>query len=316
MLSRVAEAVYWMSRQVERAENLARFLEVTHHLTLDQPDSVINPWQSLIEATGDLEAFEKRYHSADSESVTQFLAFDDGYPNSMIASLRLARENARGVRESLSSESFEQINEFYHFVLNASKVASLESPNEFFDSVRRIALQWTGVIDNTMSHDEPWHFANIGRLIERADKTSRILDVKYFNLLPRVEDVGTATDDLQWSALLSAISGFEAYRRKHKLIDIRKVISFFLFNPHFPRTVLYCIAAADRSLDEIQMRSKSETPSLARYRVSQLRHRLEQTSVEEVLAGGMHEFIDSTQTELNAIGEAMNQDFFHAIAAT
>ena len=312
MLSRVAEAIYWMSRQVERAENLARFLEVTHHLTLDQPDNTVDPWLPLIHATGDLKAFEQRHKIANAETVTQFLAFDGEYPNSMLSSLRQARENARGIRESLSSEAYEQINQFYHFVDDAAKLPLLESPNKFFDSVRRIAIQWTGVLDCTMAHNARWHFANAGRMIERADKTSRILDVKYFNLLPRVEDVGTAIDDLQWSMLLFAISGFEAYRRRHHLIDVENVVEFFLFNKDFPRSVLYCVAATDWSLDEIQKRSNSDTPSLARHRIAQLEHRMSTTRVKEVLAGGMHEFIDALQTDLNLIGKAMNEDFFHA----
>ena len=116
--------------------------------------------------------------------------------------------------------------------------------------------------------------------------------------------------------LLFAISGFEAYRRKHHLIDIEKVVEFFLFNGDFPRSVLYCVAATDWSLEEIQQRSNSDTPSLSRYRVGQLRQRLSQSSVKDVLASGMHEFIDALQTDLNLIGEAMNEDFFHATSRT
>jgi uncharacterized alpha-E superfamily protein len=314
MLSRVAESIYWMSRQVERAENLARFLEVTHHLILDQPEDVIDPWGSLIHATGDSELFSESYAVANADTATEFLAFDRTYPNSMLASLQQARENARGMRESISSEVFEQINEFYHFVNKASQLHALDSPSEFFDSVRRIAIQWTGVLDSTLSHDIGWHFANVGRMIERADKTSRILDVKYFNLLPRVEDVGTATDDMQWSALLAAISAFEAYRRKHNLIDIQKVVEFFLFNQDFPRSVLFCTAAADDSLEQIQKRSSTESPSLSRHRIGRLRHRLTETSVKEVLAGGMHEFVDVLQGELNQVGEAMNDDYFQVVS--
>lgn len=311
MLSRVAETIYWMSRQIERAENLARFLEVTHNLILEQPENMIEPWKPLIQATADNELFAERYGAANAESVTQFLAFDLEYPNSMVSSLRLARENARGIRESMSSEAFEQINEFYHFVNNAAALPSLESPAEFFDSVRRFAIQWTGVLDSTMSHGIGWHFANVGRMLERADKTSRIIDVKYFNLLPHVEDVGTAIDDMQWSALLLAISGFEAYRRQHHLIQIEKVVEFFLFNEDFPRSALYCVAEADKSLGQIQRRSRSDSPSVARHRVDKLQHRLSVTSVKEVLAGGMHEFIDALQTDLNLIGDAMNEDFFY-----
>ena len=311
MLSRVAESIYWMSRQVERAENLARFLEVTHNLALDQPENLIDPWKPLIRVTADDEIFQARHGSPDAKSVTQFLAFDDQYPNSMLSSLRQARENARSVRESLSSECYEQLNDFYHFVNDAAKEKWLESPNQFFDAVRKIALQWTGVLDSTMSHDLGWQFANIGRLIERADKSSRILDVKYFSLLPRVDDVGTAVDDLQWSTLLLAISGFEAYRRQHHLVNIEKVVEFFLFNPTFPRSILFCVAGVDSSLGEAGCFSKSDDWGVAKARTSALRYQLSETSVKDVLDSGMHQFIDALQMELNQIGEAMNEDYFH-----
>lgn len=315
MLSRVAESIYWMSRQVERAENLARFLEVTHNLTLDQPENLIDPWEPLIQVTGDKDAFDDRYDQVNAESVTQFLAFDDTYSNSMLSSLRQARMNARGVRDALSSETFEQLNDFYHFVLNASHESMLESPNFFFDSVRRIAIQWTGVLDSTMSHDIGWHFANVGRLIERADKTSRVLDVKYFNLLPRVDDVGTAVDDLQWSALLAAISGFEAYRREHHLIDIDKVVNFFLFHRTFPRSVFHCVSGAANSLEQIGHGAKSESIGKATEITTDLQKRLATTHVDQVLSGGMHQFVDLLQTELNQIGEAMNNDYFYSVAS-
>lgn len=316
MLSRVAESIYWMGRQVERAENLARFLEVTWDLILDQPENLIDPWEPLILVTADKELFHERYGTANSETVTQFLAFDNDYGNSMLSSLRQARENARGVRESISSETFEQLNEFYHFVNDASKSPHLDLSSGFFDSVRRLALRWTGIVDSTMSHDLGWHFANVGRLLERADKTSRILDVKYFNLLPRLDDVGTSVDDLQWSALLLAISGFEAYRREHHAIDIENVVEFFLFNKTFPRSILFCVVGAAWSLGEIEDASENHSPGLAKERIAKLRHRLSETCVKEVLAGGMHQFIDSIQIELNQVGDAMNQDYFHSVATS
>ena len=314
MLSRVAESIFWMSRQIERAENLSRFLEVTWNLTLDQPEYLVDPWEPLVLVTADTEWFKERYQVANSRTVTQFLAFDPEYHNSMLSCLRLARENARSVRESLSSEAFEQLNEFYHFMDDAANQAIDPTP-EFFDSIRRRALLWTGTLDSTMSHDTSWHFANVGRMIERADKTSRILDVKYFNLLPRVDDVGTAIDDLQWSALLLAVSGFEAYRRKYRLIQLENVIEFFLFDEDFPRSIRYCIASTDWSLGQIQQASRATSPEghagLARKQIAALRHRMSLTCVKEVLAGGMHQFVDTVQTELNQIGHSLNQDYFH-----
>ncbi|WP_168566566.1 alpha-E domain-containing protein [Crateriforma spongiae] len=309
MLARVAESIYWMSRQMERAENLSRFLEVTLNFILDQPENLVDPWEPLIQVTGDTQWYSEHYSRFDRPSVIHFLAFDDRYPNSMLSSLRYARENARGVRETLSSETFEQINDFYHFV-NDAALQKVEPTADFFDQVRQQALLWNGILDGTMSHDIGWHFANFGRLIERADKTSRILDVKYFNLLPRVDDVGTAVDDIQWSALLLAISGFEAYRREHHLIDIEKVVDFFIFNRRFPRSILSCVAGADWSLSQIEDACSSAQPRSAKQASLGLRHRLANTNVKEVLAGGMHQFIDTLQVELNDIGEALNQDYF------
>lgn len=315
MLSRVADSIYWMSRQVERAENLARFLEITHILALDQVEDLIEPWLPLVKATGDQAIFDERYDEANAHSVTQFLAFDKTYSNSMWCSLQAARHNAKGVRETLSSEVFEELNEFYHFVNDASEQAIFAAPSGFFDSVRRMAIRWTGNLESTMPRDLGWHFANIGRLVERADKTSRILDVKYFNLLPQINDVGTAVDDMQWSALLLAVSGFEAYRREHHLVQIPNVVNYFLFKAEFPRSIRFCISGAKWSLEKIEARTESACKSQSLEMVDRLDHRLRNTSVEEVLAGGMHQFIDALQTELNDIGGALNQDYFHSEVA-
>jgi len=310
MLSRVAESIYWMSRQVERAENLARYLEVTINLTLDHPEHLIDPWDPLVQVTGDEATFRSRHGVANENSVVQFLAFDHDYPNSMITCLSLARENARGVREKLSSEAFEQINEFYHFVMDASRQTGFCPTSKFFDDVRKHTLLWNGILYSTMAHDPTWHFANVGRMLERADQTSRILDVKYFNLLPSAEHVGTAIDDLQWSALLLAVSGFEAYLREHHRVEIPKVVEFFLFHRTFPRSVRFCVHSALESMNEIEEASTMERSSEAIKLTEQLNHRVTFTRVEEVLAGGMHGFVDRLQLELNQIANAFREENF------
>lgn len=311
MLSRVAESIYWMSRQMERAENLARFLEVTLNMTLDQPDALVDPWEPLVQVTGDNEWFLEKYGSANQQTVVNFLAFDPEYHSSMLTCLRAARENAKSVRETLSSETFEQINEFYHFVFDSRASQVTDPTAAFFDRVRDYSLMWSGILDSTMAHDMAWHFANVGRLLERADKTSRILDVKYFNLLPNVTDVGTAIDDLQWSALLLAISGFESYRREHHLVSIEKVVSFFLFHRTFPRSVRSCVAGAHWSLLEIEEKSRGDDVGEAMQQITALKRRLAQSHVKDVMAGGMHQFVDLIQIELNQIGESMNYDYFN-----
>lgn len=315
MLSRVAESIYWMSRQVERAENIARFLEVTHNWILDQPDSLVDPWAPLISVTADYEVFKDHYGLINAENVTRFLAFDPLYVNSMLASLRQARENARGVRECLSNEVFEQLNEFYQSVKAAAAQPTLENPSEFFESIRRNAIQWTGTLDSTMSHDTAWHFATVGRMLERADKTSRILDVKYFNILPHVDDVGTAVDDLQWTALLNAIGGFESYRRDYHLIEIPAVVEFFLFNKTFPRSVQFCVDCVKECLSEIIAASPERAGRDAFDLANALGNHLRQSIADEVIHNGMHDFIDELQLQLNGISSTLHLDYFY-VAST
>lgn len=311
MLSRVAESIFWMARYIERAENTARFVEVTLNLVLDQPMGVDQPWRPLINTTGDDAVFDKSYKVADAESVTRFLAFDKEYPNSVIRTLRNARENARSIRESLSSEAFEQINALYHFVDAAARSASQpDSATEFFDTIRHHCHLLTGILDATMSHDQAWHFANMGRLLERADKTSRILDVKYFTLLPTVDSVGTAHDDLQWSSLLFSISGFEAYRRQHHMIRSESVVDFFLLHPEFPRAVLFCIENLDDSLAAIRSHSTDPRHAQPAEQVATVLKRLRETTAKEILAFGLHQFVDSLQSDMNRIGDCISETYF------
>jgi len=311
MLSRVAESIYWMARYIERAENTARFVEVTLNLVLDQPMGVDEPWRPLINATGDDEIFNKSYKVADAESVMRFMAFDRDYDNSIIRAMRSARENARSIRECLSSEAFEQINTLYHYVNTAGRAEqTLDSPTEFFDSIRRHCHLLTGILDATMSHDIGWHFANVGRLLERADKTSRILDVKYFTLLPTVDSVGTAIDDLQWSSLLFSVSGFEAYRREHHMILTDKVVEFFLLHKDFPRSVRFCVDNAAGSLAAISGRQAEGRHAIAAAHLSTLQEHLDETSASEILRYGLHQFVDSVQGELNEVGNAISEAYF------
>ncbi|TVP97471.1 MAG: alpha-E domain-containing protein [Planctomycetaceae bacterium] len=311
MLSRVAESIFWMARYIERAENTARFVEVTLNLVLDQPMGVDQPWRPLINATGDDAAFDKSYRVADAESVTRFLAFDKTYPNSVIRTLRSARENARSVRESLSSEAFEQINTLYHFVDAAARAGSQpDSATEFFDVIRHHCHLLTGILDATMSHDQAWQFANMGRLLERADKTSRILDVKYFTLLPSVDSVGTALDDLQWSSLLFSISGFEAYRRHHHMIRSESVVDFFLLHPEFPRSVLFCIENIQSSLAAIRGKSTDRRHKKPASQVTAVLKRLHTTTAKDILAFGLHQFVDSLQGDMNRIGDRISETYF------
>ena len=194
MLSRVGSSIYWMARYVERAENLARFIDVTLNVILDH--SAAEQWEPLVRASGDDEYFKEHYGDFSSENVRHFLTFDREYPNSILSSVCLARENARTVREAISSEAWEALNEFYLFVTNAAASGISAANSEFYDEIRKQSHLFSGIFDSTMSRDKGWYFANIGRFLERSDKISRILDVKYFTLLSDVSAIGTTVDDL------------------------------------------------------------------------------------------------------------------------
>jgi uncharacterized alpha-E superfamily protein len=191
MLSRVADSVYWMSRYVERAENVARFVDVNFQLMLDAPEGNDQQWEPLVATTGDHAQFTKRHGAATEENATKFLTFESENPNSILSCLRAARENARNVREIISSEMWLQLNRFYLIVKSAAESpGGLENPQDFFDTVKQASHLFSGITDATMTQGEAWHFSRLGRMLERADKTSRILDVKYFLLLRSADDVG------------------------------------------------------------------------------------------------------------------------------
>jgi uncharacterized alpha-E superfamily protein len=310
MLSRVADSIYWMSRLVERADNVARFVEVNLYLEIDLPDHGAKSWHPLLAATGDDKLFEERYGAPSRQNVIRFLTFDREYPNSILACLRFARENARSVREAIPSELWEHLNGFYQFVRDQSpeRMAS----DELADLYKRIRMEshlFHGIADDIMTHGEAWHFFNMGRLIERADKTSRLIDVKYFTLLPRISDVGSPTDNLQWSAVLRSVSGFEMYRKKHHLLTPPKVVEFLLLDREFPRSALHCLQRAELSLHAISGTPIDEPLLDPEVLLRNLLSEFEYASVEAVLLYGLHEFVDGFQLRLNDIGRGIYETF-------
>lgn len=310
MLSRVADAIYWMSRYVERAENLARFVDVTHNMTLDMPPGTTEQWGALVYASGDHELFTERYGDPTRENVVRFLTFDPEYPNSIFSCVRAARENARSVRDAISSEMWEQLNQFYISVRDAAFADTPLVPSEFFQYVKNASHLFVGITVTSFSQGEGWHFARLGRVLERADKTSRILDVKYFTLLPHVEDVGTPIDDLQWSAVLRTVSGFEMYRKRHHGITPKRVVGFLVLDRTFPRAVMHCVDVANRSLHVISGSPLDTFWNVADKRLGQLRGELAYLTVDEIISIGLHEFLDSLQIKLNGVGDGIFQTFF------
>ncbi len=311
MLSRVADAIYWLNRYIERAENVARFVDVNFQLMLDLPDYAEQQWEPLILTTGDLDLFQSRYGSASADNVIHFLCFDGNYVNSIASCVRMARENARSIREIISSEMWQQVNAFYLYVRDCAPGQPLETLHEFLYQVKTYSHLFQGVMDATMSHNEGWHFGQMGRMLERADKTSRILDVKYFVLLPAVTDVGTTIDEIGWMALLKSASAYEMYRKKgqHR-INPSQVAEFLMLDREFPRSVQFCLAAAERSLHEITGTPLGMWRNPAERALGQLRAELDYTTIADVMAMGLHEFIDRMQIRTNGIGARISERFF------
>jgi uncharacterized alpha-E superfamily protein len=307
----VAEALYWAGRYIERAENTARFIDVNLQMGLDAPLAFSEQWEPLVAITGGRAAFYERYEEATRENVIHYLASDRENPSSIVSCLTQARENARSIRDVLSSEVWEQTNRFYLLVSrdHAADRAQHDS-YQFFSEVKLLSQLIQGVADNTMSHGQAWHFLRLGRSIERADNTSRLLDVKYFLLLPTVEHVGSALDEMQWSVLLRASSAFEMYRKRHGRIAQESVIDFLLLDKEFPRAVLFCLLLAEESLQAITGSRPGTFRNPAEQRLGRLRSELAYAQVYDIIAAGLHEFVDGFQTRLNAVGSAIGDTFF------
>lgn len=311
MLSRVANSIYWMSRYIERADNLARFINVTREFVLDVPAGSEQQWQPLISVTGDNKLFSKRYPAADATSVMQFLTIDRDYPNSIINSILGARENARSVRETIASEMWEQVNDFHQWFNREIQVGMLlRAPSDFFQTIMQQCMLFQGITDATMSRGLGWHFANLGRQLERADKISRLLDVKYFTLLPSLRDVNTPLDDLQWSSLLRSVSGFEMYRKRYQELEVRNVVDFLVLDRMFPRSIQYCLFEAERSLHAITGCPIGAFSCHAEQLLGRLCADLSYNETDTIIEQGLHEFIDDLQARLNQVSEAVFDRFF------
>jgi len=311
MLSRVADSLYWMSRYVERVENLARFVDVNWHMALDVPGDQSSQWRPLVAVTGDMTTFEGQYGTADRDNVIQFLVFDTNYSNSILSCLKSARENALTARQFITLEMWEQLNQMYLSMREAvSKHATGDLDHEFFTNIILDCQLFTGITDSTMSHEEGWNFMHLGRMIERADKTTRLLDVKYFILLPSMSYIGTPYDDLLWAAVLRSASAFEMYRKRYHQITPQRVADFLIFDRFFPRAVHHCIVMADRALHAISNTPPGTFRNLAEKSLGRLKADLDFTNLQEVMDAGLHQFLDRFQEKLNEVGDSVFQTFF------
>lgn len=311
MLSRVAESLYWMSRYLERADNVSRFIEVNARLLMDMGvDKSHAQWFPLVQTSGDEDDFHKRYEALTDKHVVQFLTFDDENLNSIKSCISMARENARTVREIIPSEIWWKINELYHAVEENSRKKKFVNLMPLYQQVKDANHYIIGLCENVMTHEQGWHFMRMGRMLERADKTARLIDVKYFALLPRSEQVDSPYDTIEWGAVLKSASGFEMYRKYHHRVSYWRVTDFLMFHDKFPRSMMYCISNAAHSLYLILDHLQIDVP--ASIEMANLRKMLQGTTTQDVLKQGLHEYIDDFQQALNKTDYSIYRSFFAA----
>lgn len=312
MLSRVADAIYWMNRYIERAENMARFVDATLQLTLDLPGGSDAQWAALVQLTGDSARFQERFGKATKDTVVAFFTLDADHPSSIVSCVHAARENARAVRESITAEMWEQVNKFY--LLLRAAVASgsvVEAPHEFFTAVKLASQLYVGIAEATLSSGDGWHFGRLGRLLERADMTARILDAKSLFLRSTTTGDGLPGDDIQWSAVLRSVSALEIYRKRHGRITPDQVTEFLILDREFPRAIHTCVARAEESLHALSHAPLGGTfRNIAEQRLAGLRSDLDYAHIQDILAGGLHVFLNAFQARLNDVGAAIFETFF------
>jgi uncharacterized alpha-E superfamily protein len=311
MLSRVADAMYWMNRYIERAENYARFLDVNFNLSLDLPPGLTEQWKPLVVITGDWNLYSSLYDRSDKNQVIYFMGFDQANPNSILNCIIKARENARAIRPEITREVWEQTNYLYYLVRDGfeKKRWQRKDPRNYFVDIKKGCQMLYGIIDSTISRTDGWHFGKAGQLIERADKTSRVLDVKYHILLPATESVGSPLDLIQWAALLKSVSSYDMYRKKYGKLNSTNISRFLILDKAFPRSILRCLILAEQSLHSISGYEGGYS-NTAEKQLGQLRSSLEYTDIGEIIKTGLHEYLDDFQKKLNEISTSVFGTYF------
>lgn len=306
MLSRVAENLYWMARYIERAENTARLINVNTHLVLDLPRHMNPGWEPLLEICGIESLFAELYESSEERHVVRFLIGDARNPSSIISSLAQARENLRTTRDIVPREAWEQVNDLY---LSARKrtaagVAKQRRYNLLKEIIER-CQQLTGLLAGTMSHDHAYDFIRLGRNLERGDMTTRILDTRSADLLPKHAEELTPFDAIQWMSVLKSLTAYQMYRR-HVRVRVRgtDVLKFLLQDYAFPRALSHCLAQVEQCLRHLP---EHDQPLRT---VTRLQRIVQEADVAALVGEGLHKFIDDVQIEISSLHQHIYDAYF------
>jgi len=318
MLSRTADHLYWMARYTERAENTARMLDINYQTSLlpQSSEATEQGWRGLLSISELTRDYHARHETLAPRAVMDFMVRDESNPSSIHSCLRAARENARAVRGTLTTEVWETANTTWlEFKRQIAQGSFERDPAEFFEWVKFRSHLSRGVTYGTMLQDESFHFLRLGTFLERADNTARLLDVKfhgavpggssdYFGVSPRPEPV--EVDFYYWSAILRSVSGFEVYRKVYRnVIQPEKVAELLILRPDMPRSLAACMDEVVRNLRYVANEQSSETQR----RAGRLRADLSFARIDEILATGLHAFLTQFLDRVGDLGVGISRDF-------
>ena len=314
MLSRTADHLFWMSRYTERAENTARILDVNYQTSM-LPQSAGEAkagWEGLLSISELKPAYTKKYGEAIlPRDVMDFMVRDEDNPSSIISCLKNARENARAVRGTLTTEVWETENQTYLEVQRKLKEGDFErDPSQFFEWVKFRSHLSRGVTAGTMLQDEAFHFLRLGTFLERADNTARLVDVKFHaagsDFLGASASKTDEFDFYHWSSILRSVSGFEIYRKVYRdVIKPERVAELLMLRADMPRSLLGCLNEVMNNLAMVTSDANSET----RRRAGKLRSDLQFARIDEILANGLHAFLTQFLDRVNELGAHLSREF-------
>jgi uncharacterized alpha-E superfamily protein len=312
MLSRVGDRIYWMSRFMERAENMARILGVTSNVVLcSTPETQEQNLLAPLTITGTARTYFDRYRAISLPALIDFMGLDEENSSSIFTCLRRARDNAHAVRWQITSEMWETLNTTWLDMRSFRRdLVTGPDANRFFDWVKERSHLFRGVTYGTIMRGEAFNFSRLGTFIERADATARILDVKYHILLPRVEDVGGALDYYQWAALLKSVSSFETYRTiyRDQVLPIN-VAELLILDRRMPRSLAACLEQIDQALSRVQGQNDQPAKRLS----AELQARLVHGDIEEIFQGGLHEYLTDFLDDIHELGQRIQRAYLGAL---
>lgn len=311
MLSRTADNLYWIARYVERAETMARLLEVGARIALlpSSGDGYRSEWDSLLQASGTATGFAHKYGDPIQRNIESYLFFDRDNPSSVASCLFRARENARIVRTALTAQVWDALNTPFQELRQLERQPRSELElTQLTEWMMRHAAMLRGAIDATLLRNDGWDFLNLGYCLERADNTARLLDVKYYVLLPGIEYVGSGLDNYQWTTLLRAMSAHRAFHWAYGGdVTARKIAHFLILNPQCPRSLIACVQGLNTHLDRLARGYGRHSDAQTRART--VLSELAEGTVEGVFEEGMHEFLTRFIIEFAAIAGQVHEGY-------